>query len=349
MSTKPLKMVIGCLQDQRPTVKETIPTLMSAAVYADELVVVCREADTLMELNDWYPILDDFQEFMEYQGADSYYSNPIDSETEQGEKLRRAVTEAMADAAEHGVPPEEFVEWAIRNIDPSLWESVPYRGNSNSTSDLQEALSVAKVVESYLESPNVVPLVFDPEGLLKSQAAGLQRLSKPTKVKGEADARLGSGLVDLLPSFEGLQSAEILELRAALKPYLTPFRSFVVETSTALTSVVRDEEAVRDVVHELYIGKVRPVLDEINDQWRHSNAVRSLIRDFGRDPKAFVTSFVTFGLGEVADLPIEVSIGAAAASQVIGAAAQQQTARKTLKGNRLFMLHEVEQYASKAR
>jgi hypothetical protein len=101
----------------------------------------------------------------------------------------------------------------------------------------------------------------------------------------------------------GLEAAEIVEVRHQLHEWLAPFRSYVGETSTALVEAVRNEEAVADVIHELYIGKVRPAMSELNDQVARSGFLRTLLTDFGRDPKSFVTSFVTFGLGSLAADP----------------------------------------------
>lgn len=60
-----LTLVVGCVQDQQHTVRETLPSLMSAAVYADKLIIVTREADTLLELPGFSETASHFSGFMD--------------------------------------------------------------------------------------------------------------------------------------------------------------------------------------------------------------------------------------------------------------------------------------------
>jgi hypothetical protein len=47
-----MHLVVGCLQQQQATVRETLRSLMPAALYADKLTIVTFEADTLAEPGD---------------------------------------------------------------------------------------------------------------------------------------------------------------------------------------------------------------------------------------------------------------------------------------------------------
>lgn len=323
-----LTLVLGCLSDQQATVAETLPGLMSAAVYAGKLTVVAFEADTLIELPDYHTISAEFGEFFDYYGADSadlpgnpLYCGPGDDSD--------AITDETLWAESLGISSEE----------DDLW-SLPFE-EAIRREQYENALSVAKVVSELIKAPNTMPMLYDPTGLLIEDAERLGTLSRPTKQKLEADAKLGSGLVDRLPSFEKLTAEQIVEIRNEFRDYLGPFRSFVVETSQALVEVVRDEEAVVDVVNEIYVGKVRPAVKSINDEMRQSSFGRSVLRNLGQDPKAFLQSFVTFGLGEVAQLPLGVSVGAAAASTLVSVLSTRGSTRRQLRKDRLYLLHEI--------
>jgi hypothetical protein len=326
MADSPLTIVLGCVGDQQDSIRETLPCLMSAATLADELIVVCPEADTLVELSGFWQVEQDFP-FMEYVGTDSLTGNRRRMKTSLDALYDDVHQQYQVAKEKAGFPWDKGYD---RKAEEEAWRA----------RELTEALDVAREVERCLNSPSVLPIIYDPKGLLRDQP--LQKLSQETTVKKEADARLGTGLVDRLPSFEAFTSEEVVEIRQQLALHLTPFRSFVVETSQALTEVVRDEDAVRDVIEEVYVGKVRPTLDSINNEWSRSSFYRNLIRDFGHDPKSFVNAFVTFGIGELAQLPLWASIGAAAASQVVGSVAKQQTTRSALKQERLFLLHLME-------
>lgn len=303
-----LRIILGCLQHQQATVKATVPTLMSAAVFADSVLVVTPEADTLIELNEYFEVADAFRGFFDYVGADSWELN-----VQNGPYMRSLGLEPRA--------PSQNYEQA-------------------------ELLEVARIVEELIGAPQTLPMIYDPTGVLMSASLTLKTLSKLTKQKQEADAKLGSGLIDTLPSFDQFEAGEIVEIRHRLGEFLAPFRSFVIETSHGLVDTIRDEEATRDVIQEIYLGKVRPALNVINDEWGRSSLGRATIRDFGRDPNAFIQSFVTFGLGELVQLPVPVSVGAAAASGVISGIAKRHESRRFLRQNKLFFLHEIERLAN---
>jgi hypothetical protein len=324
-----LRVILGCLQHQQATVKATVPTLMSAAVFADSVLVVTPEADTLVELSEYFEVTDAFQGFFDYVGADSWELN-----VQKGPYMRSLGLEPRAPVDQTD---DEF-EWGpvpTGDLGDDPWQE----------HEQAQLLEVARIVEELIGAPQTLPMIYDPTGVLMSASLTLKTLSKLTKQKQEADAKLGSGLIDTLPSFDQFEPGEIVEIRHRLGEYLAPFRSFVIETSQGLVGTIRDEEATRDVIQEIYLGKVRPALNVINDEWGRSSLGRATIRDFGRDPNAFIQSFVTFGLGQLAQLPVPVSVGAAGASGVISGIAKRHESRRLLRQNKLFFLHEIERLA----
>lgn len=352
-----LRIILGCVPDQATTVRTTLPCLMSAAVYADELVVISRETDIFMELPDWFEISGAFEGFMEYVGAGDNLGltgeDPAEvarlapasdwlmtrRDDEPVQALLHIASErspVRSEVLRAGVP-NELVDLVHEylHLDRSPEAALAY--------ERDEALAVAQGVEMYLNNPSSLPMVYDPNGLLSDEATSLSTLFQPTKITKEAHARTGSGLVDRMPSFDTLSPEQVIEVRRHLGEYLTPFRAFVAETSHALESYVRDEDATADVLNELYVGKVRPTLSALDSEWRQASSTRLLLREFGRDPQAFTQSFLTFAAGSLASLPLEASLGAAAASQVIGAESKSRAIRRDLKKSHLYFLHALEQ------
>jgi len=315
-NTQELHVVIGCLSDQKCTVQDTIPCLMSAALYADKITVVCQESDTLLELSDFFEIENTFRDFFAFDSTDAHYYN-----RKTGESIYRGE-----------------------------WQRELFEGDYDDFErEIKEKEGVGFIVESLLTSPNIIPLIYDPDGFMNKQSGLFNKLSKPTKIKQNADSHLGSGLIDTLPAIRSLPSSHVLELRKHLKPFLTPFRSFVVETSEALTNVNYDEESISDVIHQMYVGKILPIIKEINDEWRVSNFIKSIFRDLAKDPKKIISTFLTFGIGEIANLPMELSVGIATANLGISSLFSQQEKRNELKKNKLYLLHELERKIGKIR
>ena len=343
-----MHIVVGCLQDQQATVRQTVPTLMSAALYADKLTIVTFEDDTLPELREWSEISTQFGDFLDCKGADSQFSGPEDDDWDEEDdpsltdtvidklwvKLALDRLKTESDPAER-----ERLQKRVAELETSIAAEEERRTVKMRRSGID---GVLQIVEGLMGQPNTFPIIYDPLGVLVADSYELQRLSRPSKRRAEANARFGSGAVGKLPSFEQLEAAEIVEVRRQLRDWLAPFRSYVSETSTALIDAGRDEEALADVIHELYIGKVRPLMAELNDEVTRSGYLRTLLSDFGRDPKSFVTSFVTFGLGDLAHIPTYAAAAVAASAELLRVRNEAVSAQRKTRSNRLYYLHELE-------
>ncbi len=332
--------------------RESLPSLMSAAVYADKLTVVTFEADTLVELADFHPIVRAFGGFFDCIGADSYGwrmedpgSGSWDMDDDDADVEDSVFDQLWIGLAKRRLKTETdpekktFLESGIREREPS----VEAAERARELAVLEEEVSgVLRIVEELLAEPNVFPFIYDPDAVLLADSIELGRLSRPSKKRLEADARLGAGIVDKLPSFDKLNAQEIVAVRAELRDLLIPFRGYVSEASVALTEVGRDEEAIADVIHEVYVGKVRPVLNDLNDMVSRSRFLRTLLRESGRDPKGFATSFITFGLGNLVHLPKYVAASAAASTELLRVKYEASAKRHEARSNRLYYLHELE-------
>jgi len=117
--------------------------------------------------------------------------------------------------------------------------------------------------------------------------------------------------------------------------------SYVAETTLALQTVGIDQNAITEITHELYIGKVLPEVDELNSEIKDSGFVKSLYNDFAKDPRTVIQSFLVFGFGEAIHLPEYLSISGAIVSESFTRISAKRMAANRLKSNRLYLLHEL--------
>jgi len=313
------KIVIGVMEDQQGTSRETAPHLLPAILYSDHVTVVTAEDDTLIELADFHDILAEFggnngTAVMDYFG----YDDPLPSNVEQDN------------------------DGASRDYEMPYWREGESFEEYKERYAIDEAHGIMSTVERMLDDSNVMPLIYDPHGRLAQNVHALGRMATGGNIKKQAGARLGTELIVRLPSFSALGPTEIAELRKKLSGELVPFRSYVAEASSAVAEVGYDTDALADVINEIYVGKVIPAVNELERQTKDNGFLRRLLHDFGRDPKTFVQSFLTLGIGEVTSLPLYVSIGAAIGTQLIGEAAKMHDEGKRIGASRLHVLYETE-------
>lgn len=318
--TDDMHIVLGC-PDFNGVSLQTIPGLKAAALFADRLTVIipnygeAHSDEVTRALGSIVDVVGPGEQFDDEDWPDVDEDRPFfntnDVEAESAAELD--LSHALADAEIHGL------EWARR-----------------------QAIRVVLEVEELLMQPNVFPIVVDRSGVLHGDAHLLARFNEPTKVKKEADARLGTGLIDSLPNFEALDIRAVKIVRDHLQGYLTPFRGYVLEESKALVEVGRDEAAVGDVIHEIYLGKVRPALDTLNQEAAASKLIQNLLRNAAGDPKGFVNSVITLGISQLGHLPLGASVSMAAATHFSGIEFGRRQAVTKMKHHQLYFLHALE-------
>lgn len=323
-----LEMVIGCVDKQESNIKETVPSLMPALLFADKVTIIADEADTIIELRDYHDIKQIFQDSVDLVSFDecSYEDAEIESVLSEKYYTRLETLEkyGLSDTAIHN-------DCELRNLSQKRNEQLQ-----------KERLKILQSVEGMINRPEVMPLIDDPNGLLSSNIQHLGSIALGTRSRRQMSAKLGTEIITKIPSFQDLNHLEIFELRKRLSDSLIPFRSSVVEMSSSLALADGDKDAIADIIHEIYLVKVIPAVDELARQTSENTFLRRLLNDFGRDPSTFIQSFVTFGIGELADLPQYLSISAAIASQIISVASKKIETGKKISSNNLFFVHELD-------
>ncbi len=166
---------------------------------------------------------------------------------------------------------------------------------------------------------------------------------------GAGNAAVGSGLITLLPAFDGAPVAELLDLRSDLDSQLSRYRRGVSHLAAKVRSGPFDVDIAAEVEH-LFRTEVAPVLDEIRQGMADHGLVRELARMIGSDPWALVSCAVgpSVGLGAATagDLGAWASVAAGGAATAVGlgvtAVQRRSEGQDPLRKLDLYYLFEVD-------
>lgn len=328
-----LEIVIGCVDEQGESLKETIPSLMSSLLFADKVTIIADEADTIIELGDYYDVEAIFHENINLVSFDERSYDDINIESALNDKYSSRLNNLKRIGySDNDISNDPEIRDILRDINDHLQN---------------ERNEIRKTVERIINRPEVMPLIEDPNGWLSSNIQCLGEIALGTRCRRQMSAKLGTEIITKIPSFQDLDPLEIYELKRRLSGNLIPFRSYIIEMSSSLAVAGDDQDAIADIIHEIYIAKVIPVVNDLAKQTRDNTFLTRLLNDFGRDPKTFVQSFITLGIGEFAGLPQSLSIGASIASQIISIASNKIETGKSIVKNDLFFVHELDRLTQK--
>lgn len=147
-----LEIVIGCVPDQQESILKTVPGLGAAALYADRVTVITREADTLVEL-----INTDGKEFYEQSWFRSYGADSTgDDVYKRVHEIRDLGVHRLGELLNAGVSENEIEnDKELKALDDMA--------------DTAEIYAMVMLFEEYIESPEKLPLICDPNGELQSR------------------------------------------------------------------------------------------------------------------------------------------------------------------------------------
>ena len=305
---KTLEILIGSLREQEWTLSETVPALLPSVLYADHVTIYTVCSDDLGEIRDFHVV---YREKMGDLFTHHFLEHDVD--------------------IEYYVPGSEDLDW---------------RSHRLSDMTRKERKVYSKLIDLYLEeftakldSPNIYPIFDDPEGVLLGKP--IRSLITTSQLRHSKQATLGQGLIHQLPTFPKAKVDEILDIRKDLTKLLSPFRAAVVELSEGVNENPWDNEAVADVIRDVYTGKVTPIMEEISAEAKRNKYLRVLMADAISDPAASLTSFLTFGAAQVLNLPFYASLGVASTSHLIRTFQRKRSTLQALKKNKLFIMHEL--------
>lgn len=319
-----LEILIGCVPDQQDTIRKTIPGIGAAALYADKLSIVTREADTLTELisTDGGELF--FEDWFNIEGADSQSDNSYDS--------------VLYTQASYW---QRYEELESQKLPLSDIENDEVLAELEKYIDMEEIKCVMSLVSKKLNTANIVPFIYDPQNMVHAYEIDLGRLATLNKRKSQVSTQLGVGLPRKIPGFDGLTIQQILELRSKSQDYLGPFRSYVVETSRGLEDVGDDVDAWSDLINEVYIGKTLPALLELQGKLADNTLLKGIITDF-KDGKSLIGSAVSFGIGYFTEAPLAATISGVIGLEALSRITRIRHAEKSYKKDKLYFLANIQ-------
>lgn len=153
-------------------------------------------------------------------------------------------------------------------------------------------------------------------------------------------AAIASGMISMLPAFPSATVREILDIRQELARPLIRFRAAVVEFAREISASAFEAAFPHEFV-DLYVERVAPALEEIQDAVRANNYLRRLTEEALTSPTALASGAIALGATTLADIPAVVSGAAAASAPLLRAAWTQHLNAGLLRQHRLYMLYRV--------
>lgn len=321
-----LEIVIGCAADQESSIMRTIPCLGAAVLYAENITVITKEDDTLIEListegREFYD-----QPWFKNFGVDQY---------EKYDKLsmvRNISHNRFVDLMNRGFTEDEIAhDHILKKLD--------------AVEEKTEIENICSVFEEYIDSPEKLPLLYDPHGQIGRYDIEVGSINNNRRRKAHIATQLGVGLQQQLPSFEGLNPSQILILREETKDYLDAFRSYMLRLSEGLDEVGEDADAWGDLIWQVYRGEVLPLLDELRSAFDANNIKSILKNDFREDPIKLLRSSLSIGVGYFAEFPITASVvGAVFGAEIAARYARVKTTNEKLKKDKLYFLEHIRDF-----
>lgn len=239
-----------------------------------------------------------------------------------GDEFREVMRDGMADLRSRVDPMVESsgVTELTPAIEAGLLKLAPVFLGDGTTDDGVERL-VAKV-GALVANPRI-QVMFDETIAGLARAMIDEGVIAPSRItlEGAGQAAIGSGLIALLPAFDGAPMDELLDLRTDLDSSLTRYRRSVSHMATTMRSGPFDRDAPAEVEH-LFRTNVLPVLDEVREGMADHRLVLELARMIGSDPRALVSCavgpWVGLGMATTGDLATWASVAAGAMTTAVG-------------------------------
>lgn len=309
-------IVLASFGKQRGTVKETLPHLLSASLYADEVTVITTENDILLEL-----MHDDLEHYHNNLRNIAHFGADISIENE------------LSSMVEEGLIKKEHIENAHEVVDES----------GLTIAEIANARGVVRGFNRLLSHPNIYPLIHDPDNILSHTMVNIGNIATSEFVDDKfKTAEIGNSILQRLPEFSYANPEHVAEIKNQLSEYLIPFRAHLMELSKQSKHIpVGDWDSLEEVLHDIYLRKVLPAISELQKAHDNNRYIKVLLNDVMRDPAGTFGAVFSLGLGVLKYLPTSVSIPFAIASQMISSAQRMRVNHNLIKSNDLYFVHET--------
>jgi hypothetical protein len=196
-----------------------------------------------------------------------------------------------------------------------------------------------------LGSGHAYPLLDDQTGDLvrASVNEGVWELGAVPRRRGK-QATAASQLMERLPAFPEASIAEVLDIRERLRPPLVRFRAAMVEMER-LIEVGAHESDFAAEVEDLYIEKVAPALQEMEEAIADDKYLRQLVGAGVADAKTYASGGLALGVALFAQVPhltaVASGVGASAVTAAAQAAWKSRAGKRETERHQLFFLYKL--------
>jgi hypothetical protein len=168
----------------------------------------------------------------------------------------------------------------------------------------------------------------------------------PLSRRHGSDAAMASGLFDFLPNFPHAKTSEILEIRQALE---TPLKAFRLGVRELTKNIDLDAESPQfgSEIEDCWNLRVRPALDEIEENIQENSGMRNLLGRAMRDGASLpgLTAAVTLGgafgvaAGPMTTVPLAAGAAVGISVAALRAYLDQGEALKEVTGTQFYFLY----------
>lgn len=209
-----------------------------------------------------------------------------------------------------------------------------------------------QIVETFVEklsrhlSSGREYLIFDQPVANLTEAAIREGLFSPAKgsTGRSAQAMGASALMGRLPTFPNATVDDVLDIRMALAPSLTPFRSAMATISKTFTSAAWESDFA-DEVHDVWVERVLPAVEAIDASVRDDTSLLSLAAGIAGTTKASYPGLAIVAAGLLGHDSAAAALGGAVyvAGPLLQALRNRKAAVSNIRMQPFYFLYAMEQ------
>jgi hypothetical protein len=152
-------------------------------------------------------------------------------------------------------------------------------------------------------------------------------------------AGAAAGFFEMLPSFPLARMDEVLDIRRELEGPLARFRGALAELTASMQAEAHDE-AFAGELHDLWVTKVEPAMQEIRDLIEQHSFLRELIGQV-TSAKDMAATGIALAAAKEIHAPDILAFGTAVSLPTMRAAFERDKARRMVRKHQFYFLHGV--------
>lgn len=196
-----------------------------------------------------------------------------------------------------------------------------------------------------LKTGHAYPLLDDQTGDLVRAAVSESAWELGASARRRGKQITGaSRFMERLPAFPDASMQEILDIRERLRPPLVRFRAAMIEMERLIDAAAHEEEFEAEIA-DLYLEKVAPALQEIDEAVQDDKYLRQLAGALVDDAKTYVSGGLSLAVAMFAQVPdlvaVATGLGVGAATAALQAGWRSAGGRQQTERHQLFFLYKL--------